>query len=76
MNKNVQSVRFQLSLSADQYLNYYKGNATSVSVITEDGQRVEFPAEHLRPFVRHEGIYGRFELLFDANNKFAGIKSI
>lgn len=76
MIRKVQSIRFQLSLSSEQYLNYYKGNATSVSVVSEDGRRIEFPAEHLRPFVRHEGIHGNFELQFDASNKFIGIKSI
>ena len=69
-------VQFKLHISADDYLQYYSGQATSVSVVSIDGQRIEFPAEHLRQFVVAEGIDGYFELCFDENNRFKQIKRL
>ncbi|MBL3591728.1 MAG: DUF2835 family protein [gamma proteobacterium endosymbiont of Lamellibrachia anaximandri] len=43
--------------------------AANVSVIAEDGRRIEFPANSLRPFVTKSGVQGRFELLIDDNNR-------
>ena len=63
-------VRFCLNITADDYLNYYSGHARSVSVKSEDGRRIEFPAEHLRSFVTANGISGYFELCFDQHNRF------
>ena len=75
-NLNVNCVRFQLQISAEDYLNYYSGQAKSVSTISDDGRRVEFPAEHLREFVTAEGISGYFELCFDLDNRFKDIKKL
>lgn len=69
-------VRFYLNISRDKYLRYYQGSARSVSVRSVDGRRIQFPAEHLRQFVTHEGVYGEFVLVFDSNNKFVGLKRI
>ncbi len=69
-------IRFYLNLSAEKYLNYYQGAARAVSVRSVDGRRVEFPAEHLRRFVTHDGVHGEFILKFDANNKFIGLERI
>ena len=69
-------IRFYLNLSAERYLNYYSGAASAVSVVSVDGRRLEFPAEHLRPFVTHEGVQGEFVLQFDENNKFIGLERI
>ncbi|MGD8926992.1 MAG: DUF2835 domain-containing protein [Thioalkalispiraceae bacterium] len=63
-------VRFHLQIAADDYLKYYSGQARSVSVICDDGQRIEFPAHHLREFVTSNGISGYFELSFDENHRF------
>ena len=72
MNK----IRFYLNLSAERYLSYYQGAARAVSVRSVDGQCVEFPAEHLRRFVTHDGVRGEFVLQFDSNNKFLGLERI
>ena len=63
-------VRFYLNISADEYLRYYQGEARFVTVIGRDGRRVQFPANRLRPFVRHDGVRGEFVLRFDAQHKF------
>ncbi|MBL3618034.1 MAG: DUF2835 domain-containing protein [gamma proteobacterium endosymbiont of Lamellibrachia anaximandri] len=62
-------IRFFLNLTADRYLSHYQGHAKNVSVIAEDGRRIEFPANSLRPFVTKSGVQGRFELLIDDNNR-------
>jgi hypothetical protein len=44
--------------------------------MADDGSRIKFPAEHLRPFVMHDGVQGRFELVFDDNNRFIALRKI
>ena len=69
-------LRFHLKLDAQEYLAYYSGQVKSISVLTEDGRRIEFPAEHLRPFVSHRGIEGYFEIEFDEKFKLHKLKRI
>jgi hypothetical protein len=69
-------VRFSLSLTEQQYLDYYRGRAKIISVLAEDGQRIEFPAQRLRPFVTHRGIQGRFELYFDEQQKLVKLEKL
>jgi hypothetical protein len=72
----MRTIRFSLAISTDDYLRFYQGKARNVSAITDDGRRIEFPAEHLRAFVMHDGIHGRFELVFDEMNKFVALQRI
>lgn len=69
-------VRFKLQITAEDYLNYYSGQAKSVSIVSDDGKRIEFPAQHLREFVTAEGITGYFELCFDEHKRFKNIKKL
>lgn len=70
------TVSFTLAISSEDYLRYYQGAARNVSVVADDGSRIKFPAEHLRPYVMHDGIRGRFELRFDENYKFIALRKI
>ena len=67
-------LRFSLYLSSEQYLAYYQGHAKRVSVVCDDGRRIEFPAEHLRPYLTHDGINGHFEIEFDRQNRFVALR--
>ncbi len=67
---------FSLHISSDEYLRYYRGSAHSVVVVSEDGRRVRFPASSLRPFVTHEGVRGRFELLLDSDNRLLELRRV
>ena len=69
-------MRFQLAINAEDYLAYYAGAARSVSVTADDGRRIEFPAEHLRPFVSHDGVRGYFEIEFDQDLRFRALRRI
>ncbi len=69
-------IRFSMNLSADEYLHFYKGHARAVSVVADDGRRIEIPAASFRQFVGQDGVKGRFELLLDGNNKLLRIARI
>jgi len=68
--------RFRLDIDADTWQNWYRGSARRVRVRTETGLILEFPAEHLRAFVSHDGIHGRFELVADEHNRFRELRRI
>lgn len=71
-----QFIRFSLQLSYDQYLHVYQGSAKNVSVLSEDGRRITFPARNIQSFLTQEGIAGYFEMELAADNKFVSIKKI
>lgn len=69
-------VRFNLTLSADQYRSYYEGNVNAVQVLSVDGRRIRFPASVLRPYLTHSGISGQFRIEFDENHRFKAITKL
>ncbi len=70
------SIRFRLALSAEEYLAYYQGSAQVVVARSEDNRIIRFPANAIRKFVTHDGIFGRFEIFFDENNKLIAIEPV
>jgi hypothetical protein len=56
---------FELSLwiPRDDILDFYAGRARRISVVADNGLRLELPAEAFRRFVDHRGIKGRFRVL-------------
>lgn len=73
---SIREIRFQLSISASDYLAYYRGEAGQVAVRTIDGRNVRFPANILRPYLSHSGIVGDFVLQFDTDNRVVGIRRL
>lgn len=67
---------FRLSLSSEQLLALYRGDAKRLSVLSEQGLRIELSAQHLRRFVGHSGVYGRFRLKTDENHRFLDLERI
>ncbi len=67
---------FKLQISQQQYLQYYQGTANAVRVVSESGQKIQFPAIRLRPFLTHTGIHGRFCLTIDNNNRFVNLQKL
>jgi len=47
-----------LAIEADKYLAYYKGIARDIVVRSEDNLNLKFPADAIRKFLTHEGIFG------------------
>ncbi|VAW61875.1 hypothetical protein MNBD_GAMMA08-2252 [hydrothermal vent metagenome] len=72
----MQVMRFSLSISTEQYQAYYKGSAKFVRVQTEDGRSLKFPASELQKFVTHDGIQGRFEIVFNAQHKLVALNRL
>ena len=70
------SARFKLSISSDEIMKYYKGRAQGVHVNSLDGRAIQFPANHLRPFVEANGVHGLFEIQYDSSGKFTSLKKI
>lgn len=65
----MQQLIVDIALPAERYLAWYQGRAGRVFLRSRDGRSVSLPAHHLRPFLRHEGVYGSFLLRFTDDGK-------
>jgi hypothetical protein len=74
--QHVEQIRFALNISADQYVNVYKGRARNISVVAEDGRRVEFVALKVKPFLTRDGIQGWFELQVTDQHRFVALRKL
>jgi hypothetical protein len=68
--------QFHLSISPDQYLDYYRGTVKYVVVRCATGQTVQFPASLLQKFVSTVGIQGNFVLTCDDHNQGADLRRL
>ncbi|MFW5425653.1 MAG: DUF2835 domain-containing protein [Methylophagaceae bacterium] len=69
-------LHFSLNVSREQALRYYQGTAKTVVVTAATGQKIQFPAEHIRSFIDQNGIQGQFSIQFDKENKLIGLNRI
>lgn len=74
--RNLKKIRFNLSISADSYEAYYRGDAKYVQIETDRSLKVRMPAEIFRRFLTREGIYGTFVVTCDQNNRFKSIEKL
>lgn len=65
---------FVLSISSQQYVQYYRGSVRQVLAQSTTGATVQFPAALLIPFVTSAGISGRFVLTCDENGTGAELR--
>lgn len=70
------TLRFRLNISRAKALRYYRGDARFVNVRASNGQRIQFPAEHIRPFITDSGVIGTFTISFDDNHKMIGVERV
>ena len=70
------SVVIPIAISAETWLDYYRGSVLNVSATSLDGRRILFPARVLQGYVTKDGVYGVFRVTFDAGNKFVGIEQL
>ncbi len=68
--------RLMLCIPAEKYTALYAGRVKNVSAVSETGLRVVFPGNILHRFVTHDGVYGRFELCIDTNNRLQSIERL
>jgi len=71
-----QFIRFQLGINTDQFLRVYQGSAKNISARADDGRLIKFPAQNIKQFLTHDGIYGYFEMELTSAHKFVAIKKI
>ncbi|MGR8930889.1 MAG: DUF2835 domain-containing protein [Gammaproteobacteria bacterium] len=71
-----QFIRFRLNLSYDQFLAVYQGTAKAVSVVADDGRRIQFPAGKVQRYLTKTGVQGYFEMELSPQNKFIDINRI
>lgn len=69
-------LHFRISITAQEYLRYYQGNADSVQVTASNGKIIQFPAGALQKFLDHTGIHGSFRVIFDENNKLVRVERV
>jgi hypothetical protein len=69
-------LRFRMAINAEEASRYYQGTARFVVVMAENGQKVQFPAQHIRPFINQLGVRGHFSIQFDDDNKLIALKKI
>jgi len=72
----MRELRFSLKITNEQYLDYYRGFANQVIARTHNGQKIQFPASALKPFLTHDGISGNFRILYSDENKLIRIERI
>jgi len=64
---------FQLRISANEYLQYYRGNVNQVVARCTAGATIQFPAALLQPFISESGIRGHFVLTCDDEGRGAAL---
>ena len=69
------SVDFDLTLTPDELELLYQG-VQFAQAMTDQGKRVRFPAGHLRPYITHQGIRGRFRLSYSDQGKFISLTPV
>lgn len=67
------SVDIALSLSREQCLAYYQGQAQQVRTHSLDGRRVLFPANALVRVMGRQGVHGHYRLTFSAAGRFESL---
>ena len=65
-----------IALSAESLRAVYQGRANRVLLKSREGQRVNLPAHHLRPFLTHAGVYGCFPREFNGQGLLWSLRQI
>ncbi|MEM9622470.1 MAG: DUF2835 family protein [Pseudomonadota bacterium] len=63
-----------MRLNRTQLEAFYAGQVSHVWVRDVNGVRLQFPLQHLRPFIDHNGVRGRFTLQVKPDNSLLSIK--
>jgi len=63
---------FSLQMTSQEFYPYYQGQIQAIVVTASNGQRVQFPAMHMRKYLTTSGIKGNF-CMETENNKFKSL---
>lgn len=75
-SKLSKTLYFNIDVSHDEMLRYYKGSVNQVVVTTADNTKIQFPIQFIKEYVRHDGIHGHFRIVFDENNKLLSLDKL
>ena len=76
MSGHNNSITFNLDISSEEFLHYYKGVIQNVIVTTNENRTIQFPATFIQKFLSHDGVRGRFRLIYDQNHKLVSIDRV
>ena len=66
---------FYIKMTTKEFLPYYQGTAQTIVVTSSKGLRLQFPAMHIRSYLKNDGINGYF-CLHTENNKFLSLTEV
>lgn len=69
-------IAVNIALPAYQYEALYKGVAKNLVAHSLDGRKVQLPLVAFQRFLKHQGIYGIFEVEFDVNHKLTSVRQL
>ncbi len=72
----MRSITVTLAINTQEFSRLYRGQARDVICTSKDGRTVQFPANALRQYLTHDGVYGDFEIFFTNDNKLAKIAKL
>ncbi|WP_413113466.1 DUF2835 family protein [Thaumasiovibrio sp. DFM-14] len=72
----MRSFTFRVAIPYQTFLTHYMGAASSLVIQSEQGPRLQLPANRFRPYLKHCGINGRFTVIIDENNKIKQISKL
>ncbi|WP_190275745.1 DUF2835 family protein [Thiorhodovibrio frisius] len=61
--KALKTYEFSLRIPREDLLAFYEGRSRSISVVANNGLRLELPAEAFRRYIDHFGLRGYFRVL-------------
>jgi len=70
------SVTFPLNISASDLEKYYRGHVHNILVMSDQGLKIQFPANLVQPYVNHFGVSGQFLLEYDQSGKAIALNRI
>ncbi len=65
-----------INITAHEFVQYYQGAVDSILATTTDGRTIKFPINILRPFVKSNGVHGKFELVFNDQFKLVSVNRV
>ena len=68
------SLVVDLAIDEARWLQFYRRPGQVIVAQSESGQRIQFPADRIRPFVTRTGVHGRFKLIIDNENRLQRIE--
>jgi hypothetical protein len=67
---------FDIALSTEQVLLFYKAKKSRVQVVAKDGRTLNLPWELFKPYITPTGIRGTFTIFFDVGGKYERLVAV